>query len=141
MEQERHSPTWALLGVAQGNTSTGSGLDALLQSTALKRGCTSVRARAGRGPLGGDDRRCELAGTSLVVVDALPSAGTPLLADDDCHVERARERRWWPDMNGPASSRGQTAARRRGAGQRERGHTAHAPAQRQWRGHLVARRR
>ena len=93
MEQERHSPTWALLGAAQGNTSKGSGPDALLQSTLMKRGSTGVRARAGRGLLGGDDRRCELAGTSLVVVDALPSAGTSLLADDDCHVERARERR------------------------------------------------
>jgi len=82
--------------MAQGNKGKGSELDALLQSTALHRGCTGVRARAGRPLLGGEDERSELAGTSPVVVDALPSAGTTLLADDDCRLERARDGRWWP---------------------------------------------
>ena len=112
-EQKRHSPPWALLVMAQANKSKGSGLDALLQSTTLHRGCTGVRARAGGPLLGGDDERSELAGTSLVVVDALPSAGTTLLAGDDCRLERARDGRWWPGLHEPASSRGQTVARRR----------------------------
>ena len=49
----------------------------------------------------------------LMLMNALPSAGTTLLAGDDCRLERARDGRWWPGLHEPASSRGQTVARRR----------------------------
>ena len=93
MEQERHAPMWALFEVAQRDTSKGSRSGALLQSTSPHRGSTGVQVRAGPPLLGGDDDRCELAGTAL-------------LLSMTC---RARVRRCSPTITALSSARGNVA--------------------------------
>ena len=87
--QKKHIPTWTPLVVAQGNFKQGHGNGCRSAKHVATPGLYGRAGRAGTSLLGGDGRRCELAGTALVVIDDVASAGTTFLADD----ERRREPR------------------------------------------------
>ena len=57
------------------------------------RGCTTLQARASRPSLVDEEQHDETAGTTMVLIAAVRAAGTSLLVDDDCRLERARARR------------------------------------------------
>jgi len=57
------------------------------------RGSRGVRDRAGTTLLGGDERRCVSAGTTLMVIDDVNGAGRASLAAVECPPDRARARR------------------------------------------------
>ena len=120
-QRKKHSPTWALLVGEQRHYKHRHGDRCRLAKhagEARARAGTGVRARAGTPLLGDDERRCEHAGTSLVVIAALRGAGTSLLVADDCRRWCARARR--SGQNSDGRSRGARSKHGNGAGSGER---------------------